>query len=296
MSDVDYREIERTLERDRAQLARSLAELQDRLTPSALVAQGKEALAAQASPLLSRLDHAVRAQPLVAAVAGVALAALVLGRHRQQPAEPPRPAEKFEALTRWEDEGGLPMPEPADPEEEWLHRAKDLRATATDLLRRIDDAARRKLAPATELAKHRAAVMGALARDTTAALGHGLEDLTGAARAEALEARERVYLASLGAATKGREMVETHPLAAGIAVAAAGAAVACMFPQTETEDRLLGEARDRLLDDAKAAARAEVTKASELAQSLKAALGHDIERARLVLRPEHAWDGADLRH
>lgn len=296
MSDIDYTEIERNLERDRIQLARSLSELQDRLTPSALLEQGKEALAAQASPLLSRLDHAVRAQPVVAAVAGLALAALVFGRYREQADEPPRPAEKFEALTRWEDEGGLPMPEPADPEEEWLQRTRGLRAKAGDLLRQIDDAARRQLAPAAELARHRAAVMGALARDTTAALSQGLEDLTGAARAEALAARERVYLASLGATAKGREMVETHPLAAGLAMAAAGAAVACMFPQTETEDRLMGEARDRLLDDAKAAARAEVTKASELAQGLKAALGRDMERARLVLRPEHAWSGADVRH
>lgn len=296
MSDADCHEIERELERDRMQLARSLSELHDRLTPSALVEQGKEALAAQAAPLLSRLDHAIRAQPLVAAVAGVALAALILGRHRQTAERHPRPPEKFEALTRWEDEGGPPLAEPVDPEEEWLTRAKGLRARATDLLRQIDHAARRGLTPAAELAKHRAAVMGAFARDTGAALGHGLEGLTEAARAEALEARERVYTASVAATAKGREVVETYPLAAGMAMAAAGAAVACMFPPTELEDRLMGDARDQLVDDARAAARAEVTRASDLAQELKSAMGRDIERARLVLRPEHAWRGTDVRH
>lgn len=296
MADDNRDEIERELERDRMQLARSLSELHDRLTPSALVEQGKAALAAQAVPLLSRLDHAVRAQPVVAAVAGVALAALILGRHRPTVEKHPRLPEKFEALTRWEDEGGPPLAEPVDPGEEWLTRATGLRARAVDLLRQIDHAVLRGLTPAAELAGHRAAVMAAFARDTGAALGHGLEGLTEAARTEALEARERIYTAKVSATARGREMVESYPLAAGIAMAAAGAAVACMFPPTGTEDRLMGDARDKLVDDATAAARAEVTRASDLAQELKSAMGRDIERARLVLRPEHAWGGADVRH
>lgn len=294
MSDFDSHEIERSLERDRMQLAESLAALHDRLSPSTLMAQGKEALVSQASPLLARLDHAVRAQPVMAAVAGVAVAALILGRLREK--DVPHPAEKFEAITRWEDEGGQPSPEPADPEEEWLRQAKSLRLRARDMLRQIDHAARRSLAPAAELAKHRAEVMGALARDTKSALEHGLGDLTEAARAEALEARERVYMASVAAAAKGREVVENHPMASGLAMMGLGAAVAWMFPPTEAEDRLLGEARDSLMDEARATMKAEVTKASDLAQNLKSALGRDISRARTVLRPENAWSGAGVRH
>lgn len=294
MSDLDSNEIERSLERDRMQLAQSLSELHDRLTPSALFAQGKEALVSQASPLVSRLDHAVRAQPVVAAVAGIAVAALILGRLREK--SEPRPAEKFEAISRWEDEGGMPSPEPADPEEEWLRQAKSLRLRARDMLRQIDHAARRSVAPAADLAKHRAEVMGALVRDTKSALEHGMTGLTEAARAEALEARERVYTASLAAAGKGREVVENHPLASGLAMAGLGAAVAWMFPPTETEDRLMGEARDSLVEEARSTVKAEVTKASDLAQGLQAALGRDISRARMALRPEHAWSGAGVRH
>lgn len=281
MSDFDSHEIERSLERDRAQLARSLAELQDRLSPSALVEQGKEALVAQASPLMARLDHAIRAQPVAAAVAGVALAALILGRYRDQAEH--RPADKFEALTRWEDEGGPPAPEPVDPEEDWLTEARGLRQNARQLLRQIDDAARRGLAPAAQLAKHRAEVMSALAVETRTALGRGLESLTDAARDQALLAREKVYLGRIVLAEKGREQVAEHPLLTGALVAAAGAALAFLFPQTETEDRLMGEARDRLLDDAIAAARTEAMKASELAQTLGSALKSDIESAASVL-------------
>jgi hypothetical protein len=281
------REIEQALQADRQAIAASLAALRDRLQPSALLADGKAALRSQAAPLLGHLDAAVRAQPLAAAIAGVALAALVLGRHRAA-APDPTPAlagTRFEALTRWEDEGGPPMPEPVDPDEDWLSDAMGLRARAAELLARIDDAARRRLAPAAELAAHRAAVTAALARDTAATLGRGLETLTGSARDTALAARERLYLRRVALADRAQRTVADHPLAAGLALAALGAATACLFPQTETEDRLLGEARDRLVDDARRALRDEALRTSALARSLTSALKSDLAAARSLVTP-----------
>jgi hypothetical protein len=302
MSEFETHEIERSLERDRMALARSLVELRNRLSPAVLIAEGKDALMAQASPLVSRLDRAVRAQPVAAAVAGVAVAALVLGRLRavsdaeMAGAVPAMAGTKYEALTRWEDEGGPPAPEPVDPEEDWLSEARGLRAKASEMLAQIDDAARRGVAPAGALAKHRAEVIAALARDTKMALDKGLGSLTGAAREQALQARERLYLSRITLAAKGRETVETHPLVTGAAMAAAGAVLAWLFPPTEAEDRLMGEVRDQMVTDLKTAARAEVVKASDLARTLSSALGRDIERASLILQPEHAWSGAGVRH
>ena len=66
MSDFAKHDIERELERDRVALAQSLAALRDRLQPANLMAEGKDTLLQHASPLVSRLDGAVRAQPLVA--------------------------------------------------------------------------------------------------------------------------------------------------------------------------------------------------------------------------------------
>lgn len=288
MSDRNMTEIEQALERDRQALAQALVALRHRLDPATLIAEGKAALMSQAQPLVSRVDGAVRAHPLAAAAAGVAIAALVFGRKatsdQDRPVVTPVTAgTRFEALTRWEDEGGPPAPEPVDPEEDWLTEARGLRQNARQLLRQIDDAARRGLAPAAQLAKHRAEVMSALAVETRTALGRGLESLTDAARDQALLAREKVYLGRIVLAEKGREQVAEHPLLTGALVAAAGAALAFLFPQTETEDRLMGEARDRLLDDAIAAARTEAMKASELAQTLGSALKSDIESAASVL-------------
>ena len=291
MSDFAKHDIERSLEQDRIALAQSLVALRDRMRPATLMAEGREALMAQASPLMGRLDGVVRAQPLVAAVAGVALAALVFGRKRTSDTEaagavPAMAGTKFEALTRWEDEGGPPAPEPVDPDEGWLTEAQGLRERAGKLLAQIDEAARRGLAPAGKLAKHRAEVLAALASETKQALGKGLGSLSGAARDQALQARERVYLSRIAMAEKGRQTVDASPLAVGAALVLAGAAVACLFPQSETEDRLLGETRDQLAADLKAMAKREAVKASALGSTLKDALKTDLKHASQLFTPE----------
>lgn len=296
----EMHEIERDLERDRAALAESLLALRQRLSPANLVAEGKDALMAQASPLVSRLDGTLRRNPVAATVAGVALAALVFGRRRANDAEaagavPAMAGTKFEALSRWEDEGGPPADEPIDPEETWLTEARGLRTKARQLLAQIDDAARRGLAPAALLAKHRADVVAALGRDTRMALAKGLEPLGAAARDQAVQARERIYLAKISVEEKTRVQVESHPVLTGLAMAGAGAALAWLFPQSETEDRLLGEARDTLVDDLTAMARREAVKASDLASTLSRALRSDLDRAASVLAPPRRQD-PPVRH
>lgn len=280
MPDRSLHEIEAELERDRAALARALDGLRERFSPAALIADGGTALASQARPLLGQVDRAIRSQPLAAAAAGIALAVLIFGT-RRGPADPATlpvlSGTKFEALSRWEDEGGTAAA-PPDPEEGWLAEAIGLRARADALLARIDAAARRGLAPAAELARHRAEILAALARDTRAALSRGLGTLNDAARDRAIAARERVYLGRIALRSGHDRTVRSHPFAAGAAMVAAGAALALLFRPTATEDRLLGEARDALLREAKAAAKDEMLKASALARGLADALGRDIDR------------------
>lgn len=289
MAEMDKQEIERKLEEDRMALAQSLVDLRERLRPSNLVAEGKEALMAQASPMIGRVDDAVRAHPVLTAVAGVALAAIVFGRRHASNGTDPTPAmagTRYEALTRWEDEGGPPAPEPVDPEEDWLTEARGLRDRAGKMLRQIDDAARRGLAPTAQLAKHRAEVLSALAVDTKAALGRGLGAMSGAARDQAILAREKVYLGRIVTTEKARAAVDGNPLAVGAAVALAGAAVAYLFPQTEAEDQLMGETRDELARELKAMARREAEKASAFGSTLKRALKTDFDQASRFFAPE----------
>lgn len=300
MSERSMHEMEQSLERERLALAQSLVSLRHRLSPAVLISEGKQALMAQASPLVSRVDGTVRAHPLAAATAGIALAALVFGRKamaNQDAADPSALAgTRFEALTRWEGEGGPPTPEPVEPEEDWLTEARGIRTRAKEMLRQIDDAARRGLAPAAQLAKHRAEVASAMAIETREALGKGLGALSGTAREQALLARERAYLGKVALTEKGREKVESQPLLTGAMLAAAGAALAWLFPPTETEDRLMGEARDWLVDDLVNTVKTEATKASDLAQTLGSALKSDMDRVSSAFAPTSAQQPTVRHH
>lgn len=254
MSDTMIHDIERGLARDRAAVADTVAALRDRWRPGSLpttaLAAGGLALQRQAAPLASWLGGAVRARPVVATAAGLAVAAFVLRRRARRGAADGKTSAlagtTFEALSRWEDEGGPPPAEPVEPDEAWLDEALDTHARADALLARIDDAARRGLAPLADLARHRAEVIAARARETSAALANGLESLVGEARDTALQAREQVYLARLAFAGQARQAIEARPLTCGAAVAAGAAALGWLLPASETEDRVLAEARDRL--------------------------------------------------
>ena len=178
MSERSMRDIEAGLERDRQALAQSLVALRERVRPANLVAEGKEALLERAQPLVSRLDNAVRGKPMMAAMAGVAVGAYFLSKRNGHDTDGPvvtpvLAGTKYEAVTRWEDEGGPVAAQPAHPEEEWLTEARGLRTRARRMLRQIDDAARRGVAPAAQLAKHRAEVVAALAGNASG-LGQGL--------------------------------------------------------------------------------------------------------------------------
>ena len=280
--------IERELEQDRLALAQSLEALRDRLRPASLVAEGKNAFVAQTAPMLSRLDGVVRAHPMLTVVAGVALAAVIFGRSRPADSEaaPTLAGTTFEALTRWEDEGGSPAPGPMTPDEDWLNEMQTLHERAQTLLRQIDEATRRKLAPVAQLAKHRAEILSALTAETKVALGKGLDALDSDARQQALQARERAYLARIALADKSRQAEDENPLAMGAALALAGVAMAWLFPRTETEDRLLGEASDQLVADLKAMARQEAVKTSAFASTLSEALKTDMQNASHLFTPD----------
>ncbi len=264
-------EIENRLVAERAKLSGALEELRGRLSLDTLLEQGKAAVASHLAPGLQQIDQTVRAQPLMAGLAGVALLSLLYGRMAKAEGPPhvtrdPTAGTRFEAITRWEDEGGPCFDCPPEPDREWL-----------------DEAARRGLASAADLARHRADIQQALLTDTRATLSKGLETLSDTARQQAYAAREAAYMARLKLARTGRATVEDSPLAAGLGMAALGAAVALMFRPTEAEDRLMGATRDLVVDQARQRARGEAEKAGDLARNLAQAVMQDMDRTRDAL-------------
>jgi hypothetical protein len=234
MSDLNPDQIAAALERERADLARTIDGLRDRLSVNALIGDALGYAKANMAPCARALDGAVRANPMAAVMAGVGLAWLVLGRNTTPAAEPLAP---------------LP-----DRDHAWIVEADALRDRASDRLARIDAAARARLRPAAEVAGDRAAVLADLAKATRAAMLRGLDHLTSDARDRIVAAREQAYAARMVAVRQGTKLIEGRPVVAGAIGFAIGAAVAAAVPRTRTEDRLFGQERDRLLARARGAA------------------------------------------
>jgi ElaB/YqjD/DUF883 family membrane-anchored ribosome-binding protein len=269
------------LDRDRALLTDSIDQLRDRLSANALMGDAVAYAKSNVGQYAQALDGAVRAHPLAAAMAGIGLAWLVFGRRRATTDEAtPLAGTKFEALSRWEDEGGpvAPLPDVQD-DDSWIAEADALRNRALDALARIDAAAREKLRPLAEIVRERAEVLAELARSTKAAMLRGLEGMGTEPRDRILAVREKAYAARLAAVRQGTQLIEERPMVAGAIGMAIGAAVAAVLPTTETEDRVFGGERDRLLRHAQDALRDERARASGAAARLAGTVASDVKNS-----------------
>lgn len=288
LKDQSPDEIAATLERERQDLALSLDGLRNRLSADMLVGDAMGYAKANLGPYVRALDGAVRANPMAAVMAGVGLAWLVLGR-KAGPSlpEPPLAGTKYEALSRWEDEGGPPAPLP-DPDTAWIGEADAVRARAARSLARIDAAARRRQRPAAELALDRARVLADLANATRSVMLRGLETLSTEARDRLLSLREEAYAARLAAVRQGSRLIEDRPLTAGAIGMAIGAAVGAALPRTETEDRLFGAERDRLMAMAHEALRHERRRVGHTVARLAETVAADVKDSAVDLVSQSA--------
>lgn len=280
------RQIEAQLDRDRDALTAAFGSLRDRFSLDSLWSDGASLLKTNAVPYTQAVDAAVRANPLALALTAVGVAWLILGRRSQPEIDTSALAgTKFEAEARWEDEGG-PVSELPETDALWMEEADRLRLRAIGMISRINAAVRDKLAPATDLAKNRDDVVSSLTKDVRRVMGRGLEHMTGTARDEALAARERTYTVRVSAGKVGAEAVRDNPLVMGLALAAAGAAVAALLPQSALENQALAAPRDRVVADAKRILQEErrrvATSVQRLSQALTDELAPSNTRAKII--------------
>lgn len=283
-------EIEARLERDRTALSTSLDALRERLTVDALWQDGVALVSKNAGSYTQTLDAAVRANPLALAVTAVGLAWLILGRRGSSSTETPVLAgTQFEAVTRWEDEGG-PVSDPPATDDDWMEEADRLRDRATRMFSDLNSAARRRLVPAADLARSRADIAAALAADVRRAMGRGLESVSSSAREGALAARERAYELRLRAGRAGAEVMRDRPIAAGAAFAVAGAALGMLLPRSTLEDRLLGAPRDQIVDEARRVLQAERQRMSASVRDAAQSLLSELSRPLAKTADRHPTD------
>lgn len=249
LHDVEHlssEEIAARLKNERADLAQNIDKLRESVTTDQLFGQAMDYAKSNIGPYARAIDGVVRSNPMATAMVGVGLAWLVFGRKTRKPQERPLAGTRFEALSRWEDEGGPVVDDPSD-DERWIKESDALRDRAARALARLDAAARRNLVPASEIAQEHARVLADLAKSLRATMGQGLETLSAEARDRLIALREEAYAARIAAVQQSSRLIEERPLVAGAIGMAIGAAVGSVLPGSAVEDRLFGQERDRLL-------------------------------------------------
>ena len=280
----DTDEIESELRAERARLGKNLGKLGDQLTANAILDELRCALRANLGPLARGADQAIRDTPFAAAVTAAGLAWLVLGRA-------PRPTvqsgeilagTKYEALSRWEDEGG-PVAPLKEPDLHWVSETDSLRAKASAALRKLDRNVRGKLTSAADAKSQRERILKDLARDANTAFRRGLEALSPEAQTRIATARETAYLAGQSLGRKAAATVEERPFLTGCLALGLGAALAAVLPQSQIENRVLGAERDRLMKQADDLLRSEKARATEVLSDLANAMREDLSEATTTL-------------
>jgi hypothetical protein len=106
--------------------------------------------------------------------------------------------------------------------------------------------------------------VSALAQDLADRAGHAAAGITDRVKDLGAEAASRMHAETLLRQTGAR--IERHPLLLGGIALIAGAVIGAALPRTRTEDRLLGETRDRLLQEAREATQNLKDRTTEAAQ------------------------------
>jgi hypothetical protein len=242
------------IERTRAEIDQTLSAIEHRLSPGQLVDQGIAYLRqSDARRFASNLGHQVRDNPLPVALVGIGLAWL-MASGRDGAARP----------ERWDDPGESLADRAESVMEDVSDAANSAGARMSDAVDRASGKAR-AARDRVGVAMERASEKARSARDT---IGRTADT----ARQRARDVRDTARHGMERARHGYDRVVDEQPLALGLFGLAVGALVAATVPRTRSEDRLMGEASDRIADRARDAAESGLDEASRMADRAREAM------------------------
>jgi hypothetical protein len=195
------------------------------------------------------LVDTVRNNPVPAAIMGVGLAWLLMNRSKSSKERGGGSAGAGASA-----KGGQLL-------ETAKHAVSDAGSAVSGATRQVSDATGRRLQQVADAAGN--AVHGVA--DATASIAHGASDAASRLADQASDAAASVAEGVKRVEAGFQTQLKENPLALGAAALAIGAVVGFSLPSTLREDALMGETRDRLLEQAGGAAHDAVTLASHLA-------------------------------
>lgn len=229
--------LRRDIERTERQMSDTIDEIHDRLSPRNVMNRTKESVRRTTVNTSHTFITKVKENPIPAAMVGVGLW-LLLRNHEDGDGRVREIGDRNFASYDFDEE-----PSTMDKAKTKVAHAM---GTAREKVSDMGESTRETVSDVADAAKEKA---GQIAESTRETVSH-MADVT---RDKARAMRQQT-----------RDVMRDSPLVAGIAALALGAIIAAVIPETDKEDELLGETRDRMLDQAKDAASEGVDKARRM--------------------------------
>ena len=240
-------EIERDVEQTRESLDRTVEALKGKMSPGQLIDEAMAAFGDGGGQLFANLGSQVRDNPLPVALIGAGVAWLMMGQKSHVATEP----KSFAA-------GSTPDPS---------YAAGRAGAGSGGLLHKVGAAA----SHLTEAAKDSASKAGDALSSAQDTISSTASDIAAAAKAAGGRASDYNRQAQEGV----RNLLDSEPLIVGAVGLTLGIAIGAALPSTPMEDKLLGKARDKVMDKSRDLAERGLDAAKEAVNTGLKAIGED---------------------
>jgi hypothetical protein len=259
------REIRSEIDRTRADMDETFAALDSKLTPSQIGLELWHLFKGGSSAGAGKLWRVAREHPMPAAVIGLGLGWLLVESSKK---EDSRTADYGTYRAGYSGDYGYGRSSYAatgyEYDEYELDEEGGRLSAAKDKLHDVADSAREKVGDATGWTKEHALDLGHKAKGQAKAL-------KGKARYQARRAKTGLW-----------QTLEENPLIVGAATLAVGVIAGLLIPETEKENELMGETRDRLVEEVKEAGQQTLEKGKHVAEAVADKVKDEVKSAGLT--------------
>jgi len=257
-------EIRSEIDRTRSDMDETFAALDAKMTPKEIGMEIWSLFKGGSSTGVNKVWQIARQHPMPTAVVGLGLGWLMVETSRKSDGS--QGSDNYDGKYRGYDSGsyrqGYAGTEYGSDESSGVlsaagDKVKDLAGSAKDAFSSAGD----KVSDAADWTKEHASGLGHQVADKASSLGHQVGDRVSELGSQTKQQARRARLGFW-------QTMEENPLMVGAAVLALGVIAGLAVPSTDKEDELMGETRDRLLDDVKEAGQQALDKGKHVAEAV----------------------------